>query len=795
MMPQGWRRSVPFRARRLAVAAVAAVTVPPVALHAQAQDVVAMLERSTVRVIVPTGPAQGAAASGFVWGSRTQVVTALHALVGQVDRIRVMCGNERIPASVARVHVASDLALLTLDAPFAACAPLAAAVAREKPSRGTRLVAFGFHAGASGGSTRSMTKEYINPETLMGMLNDQVRAKAVDFGMPSVTDGIYYVEGGLLPGYSGGPVVEESSGRLVGIVDGGLNQGMSGYNWVIPASRLDDLFASRQTTVPSSNPAAARDLFSSGIALAEELAPRPPVVQVVRTAAERGVIEATLSGTRHVWVRTKTLSLAQLARTADDPDGLLHLVGRFGGVPQAAAMQLRFDIYQELEKGLLIATPAGRAPGPSGEGLELDGGPTGEGLVFIPVPAIDLATNKPSVTGEVAIPDPAGGLISARDPRFLRQVPAFAKSLCEDRSNITCTVDEATYRLLDFGDGNRVLRFGMVELDHPPGRAPSRAYHYISFALRGAAALLSDAQVSSESGTDLLMCRDAATSPADCATSAHVLDQLHFVLASHLTSLLQPRADAQRRVREASVGDLSRLAQDRGTPLNEQAARTRPAPPVAEPVPSRADRVTAPAPDLASARPILLGYVTLRALATSQGRPTALFRAVAPLQWQEADPTTGAPRFGFREVGRDDWSVYLVDDTRNVRLQLDRYRRKVRYAEGAGEYRDLYDIGEEPNPPVILLGRVATLAIAGSLQTGEAVARFVNVQPGVWEQRNAAGTTVQFTFREVQRDDWSVYLRLDAQQADLQLDFYRNVAIVRRGNQPPRDVWRLVPPR
>lgn len=59
--------------------------------------------------------------------------------------------------------------------------------------------------------------------------------------------------------------------------------------------------------------------------------------------------------------------------------------------------------------------------------------------------------------------------------------------------------------------------------------------------------------------------------------------------------------------------------------------------------------------------------------------------------WIEYD-IDGRPAFTFEETHRDDWSVYLADRSRNVRLQLDLHRRKVGYAEAGGPTSDLYDI-------------------------------------------------------------------------------------------------------
>lgn len=60
-------------------------------------------------------------------------------------------------------------------------------------------------------------------------------------------------------------------------------------------------------------------------------------------------------------------------------------------------------------------------------------------------------------------------------------------------------------------------------------------------------------------------------------------------------------------------------------------------------------------------------------------------------RWIEYD-INNRPIFTFEETNRDDWSVYLFDRTRNVRLQLDLHRRKVGYGANGGTVSDLYDI-------------------------------------------------------------------------------------------------------
>jgi len=63
----------------------------------------------------------------------------------------------------------------------------------------------------------------------------------------------------------------------------------------------------------------------------------------------------------------------------------------------------------------------------------------------------------------------------------------------------------------------------------------------------------------------------------------------------------------------------------------------------------------------------------------------------APGQWTEFDGS-GIAGFSFTETGRDEWSVYLNDASRNVQLQIDIHRKMITYGTNGGQRSDLYTI-------------------------------------------------------------------------------------------------------
>jgi hypothetical protein len=66
------------------------------------------------------------------------------------------------------------------------------------------------------------------------------------------------------------------------------------------------------------------------------------------------------------------------------------------------------------------------------------------------------------------------------------------------------------------------------------------------------------------------------------------------------------------------------------------------------------------------------------------------FMALGEGNWQEVNDQ-GKTTFNFKEAGRDDWSVYLLDSSRNVTIQLDLHRKTVVYSDSTQKF-DLYPI-------------------------------------------------------------------------------------------------------
>lgn len=134
--------------------------------------------------------------------------------------------------------------------------------------------------------------------------------------------------------------------------------------------------------------------------------------------------------------------------------------------------------------------------------------------------------------------------------------------------------------------------------------------------------------------------------------------------------------------------------------------------------------------------------------------------------WEEEGTQQGATRYSFQEVGRDDWSVYLRDDSRGVNIQIDLHTKKVMYSDDTnGERRYLYTVTERYAKTN---GWVASQVKFG--YGAETLGAFVQYSDGIWVEEGAAAGTERFRFKETGRDEWSVYLHDASRKANVQLD-------------------------
>jgi hypothetical protein len=177
------------------------------------------------------------------------------------------------------------------------------------------------------------------------------------------------------------------------------------------------------------------------------------------------------------------------------------------------------------------------------------------------------------------------------------------------------------------------------------------------------------------------------------------------------------------------------------------------------------------------------------------GEPVGIFRQETQGAWAEYTNQQGKA-FSFVERGRDDWSVYLYDQSRNVNIQLDLHRKMVRYGQGNGAMSDLYRIVQSEIAEVDTRSQAAPAAAtvtnglnaiqvlfnAGSGQAGA----FTMVGEKAWTENN------RFSFREGARDEWSTYLYDASRDVSIQLDLHRRKVVYSHGNGPQSDLYDIL---
>jgi S1-C subfamily serine protease len=204
-------------------------------------ETIKLMEAATVRIIATkrAGPIPRRVASGFRWLDAISVVTSLHVVVG-AENILVEFAGPKIETSAAHV-VAQDpeaeLALLRLDRPFSAGRPLEA---RAAATNASQLWVVGYPLEVTGLRSVRLRLSDIAPKTLSDAVDESARDDLTRLGFPSLDLSVLQVEGSLLPGDSGSPIVDRT-GAVVGIGDGGLRRGTVGLGWGIPSDLLDKL--------------------------------------------------------------------------------------------------------------------------------------------------------------------------------------------------------------------------------------------------------------------------------------------------------------------------------------------------------------------------------------------------------------------------------------------------------------------------------------------------------------------------------------------------------------------------
>ncbi|MDF7815147.1 serine protease [Hymenobacter sp. YC55] len=311
------------------------------AVRGQAQPsaaVVANLQRAIVRI-----ESGGKVGTGFLWRNRNSVVTTMH-LIANRSQIEVTLHDGIRRARVVKALRDHDLVLLELDN-SASVANTTLTTTNTTPILHSSLYTVGYNGNGNLNTLidRSLRLGFSSNGRLAGLLSPELQQELQTCRMPNPTIQILYLEGTLLPGFSGAPIVD-TAGNLVGIADGGLDKGASSISWGVRAAQLPNLEASTEALATSLNCAGGGQ---------------------VRFAADRPLDERNLQviqAGRSTFVKTKTRTIAQMQHTIDDPAGLQQLLNVYALNNSFDYRTFSYDVYEDLRSGAAICVPEGSIP-------------------------------------------------------------------------------------------------------------------------------------------------------------------------------------------------------------------------------------------------------------------------------------------------------------------------------------------------------------------------------------------------------------------------------------------------
>lgn len=309
--------------------------------------------RSLVKVKV-SGAEKINVCSGFLWKKDTWVVTSLHAMQKNATVEIQYLNNYWRDAKVIKVLPEADLVLLEVDLasnPLPETATAIKTYSKAKVMFPEKLYAQGYHGGAHGHRTQAVEKGNANPETLEYIVvKEENKQLLYNVGVPRIDLPILYLNGSLLPGYSGAPIYN-LKGELVAIGDGGLEGGQVNVSWAIPATYLTQLEQSANSKLPD-NIDQISLLFSAQL-------------QVETASVSHGNIQESLDAKYTSYTsgpfefyKTKNRSFEDMYLTSLDPENLDYFAEEFYENNLIIDYKtLSFDIYEDVNNGVIIALP------------------------------------------------------------------------------------------------------------------------------------------------------------------------------------------------------------------------------------------------------------------------------------------------------------------------------------------------------------------------------------------------------------------------------------------------------
>ncbi len=240
-----------------------------------------------------------------------------------------MTGAHRV-ASVTHVLRKADLALLAVDNVPASTTELA--IGTPTYNAQDQLMALGYPLQAPEVGSAKLTYRF-GAHTLRGILSTTLQNQVRSAGVPDLDLPLVSLDGHLLPGLSGAPILD-ARGDVVAIGDGGVDEGAASISFAIPSDHIQALAASSEALN----------------------APETTRLTVLFAADFDSKVGTSTQCGQTSFIRVRQRSLADMAQTTDDPFGLQQLLTVFHIAPQ---QDIRFDVYQDTASTATFVLPAG----------------------------------------------------------------------------------------------------------------------------------------------------------------------------------------------------------------------------------------------------------------------------------------------------------------------------------------------------------------------------------------------------------------------------------------------------
>jgi hypothetical protein len=160
---------------------------------------------------------------------------------------------------------------------------------------------------------------------------------------------------------------------------------------------------------------------------------------------------------------------------------------------------LIFDIYEEQRLGLIIAVP-------KGQGLRYDDDGSGEDRLRS-ISEVLSSDNAQILfdSGAVQVTDNLGVDVSADAAEYFQHYVAGTLAKCHDPlQGKKCVLMDTLTRIIDFGEGYRILRFAVQEVDQTSGEVVR--LNYFTLAVNDGFPLEAKASVSVKGESGLWQC-------------------------------------------------------------------------------------------------------------------------------------------------------------------------------------------------------------------------------------------------------------------------------------------------